>query len=244
MTYKTWVLWRRSILTVQLQVEQTGDVDAGDDVSVPERVQSRAERKSRKSMQNIGLKPVPGIKRVTLRRPRGVSIERWHDTLMAQHLFVVSEPDVYKSPVSDAYIVFGEVKSEDMSAMAQAQAAQQMMTNEQQNPNAGAVGAGGDQVNFSDIAASKQKQEEEEEDDGAPIDEEGVDQKDIDLVMEQVRLEALREHVLTRALRCAAANSALCYGTTGLVLPPEGCESSQGERWRPDQRHHECELIA
>lgn len=41
-------------------------------MSVPERVQSRPERKSRKSLQNIGLKPVRGIKRVTLRRPRGV----------------------------------------------------------------------------------------------------------------------------------------------------------------------------
>lgn len=43
------------------------------DVTVPDRVQSRAERKSRKSMQGIGLKQIPGIKRVTLRRPRGVS---------------------------------------------------------------------------------------------------------------------------------------------------------------------------
>lgn len=44
------------------------------EVDVPERIQSRAERKSRKTLQNIGLKKVPGIQRVTLRRPRGVRI--------------------------------------------------------------------------------------------------------------------------------------------------------------------------
>ena len=36
--------------------------------------QSRAERRSRKLMQGVGLKKVEGIQRVTLRRPRGVSI--------------------------------------------------------------------------------------------------------------------------------------------------------------------------
>lgn len=104
-----------------------------------------------------------------------------------QHLFVVSEPDVYKSPVSDVYIIFGEVKNEDMSAFAQAQAAQQMLANEAQEKAAaeGAAGAGGEQPGLSNVAASKQKQEEEE-DDNEPIDESGVDQKDIDLVMEQV----------------------------------------------------------
>lgn len=107
--------------------------------------------------------------------------------LTLQHLFVVSEPDVYKSPVSDVYIIFGEVKNEDMSAFAQAQAAQQMLANEAQEKAAteGMAGAGGEQPALSNVAASKQKQEEEE-DDNEPIDESGVDQKDIDLVMEQV----------------------------------------------------------
>lgn len=41
---------------------------------MPDRVQSRPERKSRKTLQGIGLKRVPGIKRVTLRRPRGVRL--------------------------------------------------------------------------------------------------------------------------------------------------------------------------
>lgn len=44
------------------------------DANEPAAPQSRAERRSRKLMQGAGLKKVEGIQRVTLRRPRGVSI--------------------------------------------------------------------------------------------------------------------------------------------------------------------------
>lgn len=44
-----------------------------------------------------GLKPVPGVTRVTIRKSKNI-------------LFVISRPDVYKSPASDTYIVFGEAK--------------------------------------------------------------------------------------------------------------------------------------
>jgi nascent polypeptide-associated complex subunit alpha len=112
---------------------------------------------------------------------------------LIQHLHVVEKPDVYKSAVTDVYIVFGESKTEDMSAqiaqqqMAAAQAAQQ----QQMLENLAQQGGGGD---FAAQAAalagqsgsSEKKKEEEEEDDGSPIDEEGVDAKDIELVMSQV----------------------------------------------------------
>ena len=35
-------------------------------------------------------------------------------------LFVISKPDVFKSPAGDTYIVFGEAKIEDLSQQAQA----------------------------------------------------------------------------------------------------------------------------
>ena len=35
-----------------------------------------------------------------------------------QILFVISKPDVFKSPASDTYIIFGEAKIEDLSAQA------------------------------------------------------------------------------------------------------------------------------
>lgn len=42
-----------------------------------------------------------------------------------QILFVIQKPDVFKSPASDTYIIFGEAKIEDLSAQASAQAAEQ-----------------------------------------------------------------------------------------------------------------------
>merc|ERR1712019_90099 len=74
--------------------------------------QNRSEKKSRKAVQKLGMKPVPGIVRVTVKKSKSI-------------LFVISKPDVHKSPTSDTYIVFGEAKIEDLSAQAQASAAQQ-----------------------------------------------------------------------------------------------------------------------
>merc|ERR1711957_240171 len=65
-----------------------------------------------KAIQKLGMKPVPGIIRVTVKKSKNI-------------LFVISSPDVHKAPNSDTYIVFGEAKIEDLSAQAQASAAQQ-----------------------------------------------------------------------------------------------------------------------
>lgn len=54
-------------------------------------VHSRNEKKARKSIAKLGLKHVEGITRVTLRRPKNI-------------LFVISNPDVYKSPNSNTWM--------------------------------------------------------------------------------------------------------------------------------------------
>ena len=74
--------------------------------------QSRSEKKSRKAMQKLGMKQVPGILRVTVKKSKNI-------------LFVISKPDVFKSPFSDTYIIFGEAKLEDLGAQAQSAAAAQ-----------------------------------------------------------------------------------------------------------------------
>merc|ERR1719311_721078 len=63
-------------------------------------------------MAKLGMKPVPGIIRVTVKKSKNI-------------LFVISKPDIHKAPTSDTYIIFGEAKIEDLSAQAQASAAQQ-----------------------------------------------------------------------------------------------------------------------
>ena len=41
-----------------------------------DKIQSRSERKARKALLGLGLKKVPGITRVTLRRPKNVRIRK------------------------------------------------------------------------------------------------------------------------------------------------------------------------
>ncbi|CAN0557115.1 unnamed protein product, partial [Ectocarpus sp. 8 AP-2014] len=81
------------------------------DEGVSKNKQSRGEKKARKIMSKLGLKPVTGVSRVTIRKSKNI-------------LFVIQKPDVYKNPASDTYIVFGEAKIEDLSQQAQMEAAQ------------------------------------------------------------------------------------------------------------------------
>merc|ERR1719424_651353 len=78
----------------------------------PATKQNRAEKKSRKAIQKLGLTQVAGVTRVTVKKSKAVC-------------FVISNPDVYKSPASDTYVVFGEARVEDLGAAAQQSAAQQ-----------------------------------------------------------------------------------------------------------------------
>lgn len=52
---------------------------------------------SHQAMSKLGLRQVTGVTRVTIRKSKNI-------------LFVITKPDVYKSPASDTYIVFGEAK--------------------------------------------------------------------------------------------------------------------------------------
>ncbi|KAK7410777.1 hypothetical protein VNO78_01857 [Psophocarpus tetragonolobus] len=135
--------------------------------------QSRSEKKSRKAMLKLGLKPVTGVSRVTIKRTKNI-------------LFFISKPDVFKSPNSETYVIFGEAKIEDLSSQLQTQAAQQFKM-----PDMGSVTAKQDQ----DAAAAAAQPEEEEE-----VDETGVEPHDIDLVMTQAgvsrskAVKALKTH--------------------------------------------------
>ncbi|KAG8702433.1 GAL4 enhancer protein [Ceratobasidium sp. 395] len=146
-----------------------------------DKIQSRSERKARKALLTLGLKKVPGITRVTMRKPRNV-------------LMVVAQPEVFKSPNSDCYIVFGEAKHEDMqaqhAAQAEAVAAAEKLEAERED--------GSDETPTLEpvpvdepAAASKADPPEEEE----AVDESEVDSKDVDLIVQQVgcsRAKAVR----------------------------------------------------
>ncbi|GMH48908.1 hypothetical protein TrRE_jg5486 [Triparma retinervis] len=115
--------------------------------------QNRSEKKARKTIQKLGMRAVTGINRVAIKKSKNI-------------LFVISKPDIFKSPTSDTYVIFGEAKIEDLSAQQQAQAAQQF-----RKPEGGASSA---------PAAPAAPADDDEE-----VDESGVESKDIELVMSQ-----------------------------------------------------------
>jgi len=123
--------------------------------------QSRSEKKARKIMSKLGLKQVQGVGRVAIRRTKNI-------------LFVITKPDVYKSPASDTYIVFGEAKIEDLNQQAQMVAAEKFKAPEVTPAS---------ELTQATVTAPIQEESEEEE-----VDEGGVEAKDIELVMSQANV--------------------------------------------------------
>jgi len=148
--------------------------DAAGDATIPAgasvAVHSRNEKKARKAIAKLGLKHVEGITRVTLRRPKNI-------------LFVISQPDVYKSPTSNTWIIFGEAKIEDLNSQAQASAAQQLAAQSASEAAHDHPHEGADKGKAIEGEAAKPA--EEEEDDGEEVDDTGLEAKDIELVMAQ-----------------------------------------------------------
>merc|ERR1712226_1478388 len=118
--------------------------------------QNRSEKKARKAMQKLGMKQVPGIVRVTVKKAKNI-------------LFVISKPDVFKSPASDTFIIFGEAKIEDINSQAQAAAAEQFKAPE--------VDAGADDDD-DDVPELTEADDEE-------VDESGLDPDEIQTIMAQ-----------------------------------------------------------
>ncbi|KAL3374040.1 hypothetical protein AABB24_005823 [Solanum stoloniferum] len=153
--------------------EDDEDDDKEDGAQGGNSKQSRSEKKSRKAMLKLGMKPVTGVSRVTIKRTKNV-------------LFFISKPDVFKSPNSETYVIFGEAKIEDLSSQLQTQAAQQFRM-----PDMGSVMAKPD-VSGSNAAAEADEEEE--------VDETGVEPRDIELVSTQAgvsrgkAVKALKTH--------------------------------------------------
>ncbi|OKL63138.1 Nascent polypeptide-associated complex subunit alpha [Talaromyces atroroseus] len=162
-------------------VEDAGDSsdsEAGEEPTIPGgaavTIHSRNEKKARKAIAKLGLKHVPGITRVTLRRPKNI-------------LFVINQPDVYRSPSSNTWIIFGEAKIEDLNAQSQVNAAQQLAAAEQA-ANADAHAGHDHSHDGKGKASETDDKKEEEEDDGEEVDDSGLEAKDIELVMAQANV--------------------------------------------------------
>jgi len=129
--------------------------------------QTRAQKKVMKAMAKLNLKHVPGIMKVVLRNGKKGNIN-----------FSIHGGEVYKVPGSDTYIVFGQANPDDFVSRAQMKAAEKFKIPEAAQ------------------APSMPRIEDEDEDDAdvneAELDTEGVEEKDIELVMQQAGVSKVK----------------------------------------------------
>ena len=95
-------------------------------------------------------------------------------------MFVIDQPEVYKNPGSDTYIVFGEAKIEDLSQNAKKDAALKFL--EAADPPLLTDLRGQGSVSALPTAITKDDEDEEE------VDATGVEARDIELVMSQANV--------------------------------------------------------
>jgi len=121
-------------------------------------------------MLKLGMKQLTGITRVTVKKAKNI-------------LFVITKPDVFKSPASDTYIIFGEAKIENLSETGQNEAAQAF---QQQEPVPTSSGGGATL--------------EETGDDDGDADETGLNKEEIATIVQQANttrakaVKALKKH--------------------------------------------------
>ncbi|XP_037416947.1 nascent polypeptide-associated complex subunit alpha-like protein 1 [Triticum dicoccoides] len=123
---------------------------------------SRSEKKCRKSMERLGMKAITGVSSVTIKLQSKTAT------------FVLSKPDVFKSSHSETYVMFGVVKMEDMDAQLLTEAAGKFKA-----PGPGSVISKGE----PSVAAAQDDEE---------VNETGVDNKDLEVVMVQASVSRSR----------------------------------------------------
>ncbi|KAI8923283.1 NAC domain-containing protein [Entophlyctis helioformis] len=160
---------------VESDIEETEGIEE----SASGRVISRGEKKARKALSKLGLKHLPDFNRVVFRRSK-------------TSMIVIANPDVYKSSNSDTYIVFGEIAGANEQAQ-QAQAAAAFQKLQAQNPDI--------QRALAEAAAAAPAAAVAADEDDEEVDAEGVEAKDIDLVVSQANVSR------SKAIKALKANN-------------------------------------
>jgi nascent polypeptide-associated complex subunit alpha len=123
---------------------------------------NRGEKKARKALVKIGMKPVNGVTRVTLKKRDGL-------------IFVIAEPEVLRSDDGKSFVVFGELKLEDPNMRMQQAEAKKFQDNQ-------AAAAQAQYTNNAKKEAAKPSAPAD-----VPLSEEGLTANHIDLVMEHAQ---------------------------------------------------------
>ncbi|KAI0119091.1 hypothetical protein F4814DRAFT_438810 [Daldinia grandis] len=224
----------------KVSVEEHDDDDSSDsEIEVGEGgasgstavVHSRNEKKARKAIEKLHLTRVTGITRVTLRRPKNI-------------LFVINNPEVYKSPNSNTYIVFGEAKIEDLNSAAQQAAAQSLAASGGEHDHAGHDHSHGEPSKAVEDAEEKK----DDDDDDEEVDAEGLEDKDIELVMTQANvkrnkaIKALKEN--DNDIRSAALKLDWTKVTSSLGLRGQTVAGLQAFKQRNENARRKLQALS
>uniref|UniRef100_A0A8C4MIY9 NAC-A/B domain-containing protein n=2 Tax=Equus asinus TaxID=9793 RepID=A0A8C4MIY9_EQUAS len=149
---------------------------SGSEETVAKAKQSRSEKKARKAMSKLGLRQIQGVTRITIQKSKNI-------------LFVIAKPDVFKSPASDTYVVFGEAKIEDLSQQVHRAAAEKFKVPAEPSALVPESAPG------PHVRPCEEEEGDEEEEE---VDEAGLELRDIELVMAQANVSRAKA---VRALR-------------------------------------------
>ena len=126
--------------------------------------QNKGERKVRKAITKLGMVPIQGVNRVTVRQKDA-------------YIFVVKDPEVYKSPDNGStFIIFGELTFEEPDK----NLSKESLTKLQQTA--------GEEVKKEAAAAQKEEKKVEIiEDTNEVVSEEGIDPESITMLTDQFK---------------------------------------------------------
>eukprot|EP01060_Flectonema_neradi_P029780 TRINITY_DN419_c0_g1_i3.p1 TRINITY_DN419_c0_g1~~TRINITY_DN419_c0_g1_i3.p1 ORF type:complete len:211 (+),score=81.83 TRINITY_DN419_c0_g1_i3:55-633(+) len=129
-----------------------------ENVETPAGKSSKGEKKARKAMAKLGMKPFPGVEKVTMRRNKTST-------------FVISNPDVFVS--GGTYVVYGEPKLDDISAAKEEELMKAFQA---------AAAANAEKVE----GKAPEEEEADDDDDEEEEDLEGIDEKNVEIIQGQI----------------------------------------------------------
>lgn len=136
------------------EVPTLEEVPALEEADVPQ--SAKQSKRYAKAMAKMGLKPEPNITKCVIRKVGALA-------------FAMAQPEVYRFPGTNTFVIFGEAQLEDMGALAQEAAAR-----------AAVAGSAADVAEPAAAEASGKVEEVEEDEDAGDLQE-----KEINMVMTQ-----------------------------------------------------------
>jgi nascent polypeptide-associated complex subunit alpha len=129
---------------------------------------NKTEKKARKALAKLGLKPVPNVARVTMKKQPSI-------------LFLIAEPEVYKSPAGagqETYVIYGQCQIDDGTQ--RRFAPQQKYADFTPTPSAGAEEEDEEMPEMTPAEAAGES---------GDVSAEGLQEKDIEMVMTQAGVD-------------------------------------------------------